>query len=282
MAAPRSHPSSASYSYYGTPNTGPGDLPPHPEMAEYPRSQELPFLAPTALNVPTGSLNSIHRDSGSTTPYLDEVSTPTNSAPLLPAGEYHDDPGYRQAAFGGGGGAYRDPNYGDPFPTRTPRHIKEEVGAYTDAARATRPIYKRPWFWLVAAVAVAVVVVAVVVPVVLVSHKDNKDTSGHSSSAASNGNSGSNGTGSGNTTSTGNTGAVRATTGGDGSTVTMEDGTTFVYHNSFGGFCECFFFLGFIVSPSHPVVCLQTFTCHCQRFLRFVCANTHALLLPSI
>jgi glucan 1,3-beta-glucosidase len=35
-------------------------------------------------------------------------------------------------------------------------------------------------------------------------------------------------------------GANLAVMGGDGSTVTREDGSTFVYRNQFGGYCRCF------------------------------------------
>jgi hypothetical protein len=34
--------------------------------------------------------------------------------------------------------------------------------------------------------------------------------------------------------------AQRATTGGDGSTITTSDGSTFTYTNKFGGFCTSF------------------------------------------
>ena len=141
-----------------------------------------------------------------------------------------------------------------------------------EAARATRPFYKRPWFWMLSAVAVAAVVVAVVVPVVLVAHKDSKHTSGADGAAANSGGSNTGNTGGGNTTSGGNTGggAVRAVTGGDGSTITMEDGTTFTYHNQFGGFCEySYILLSSVFDPASLSTSLVAFYGHATRFLRF-------------
>lgn len=44
------------------------------------------------------------------------------------------------------------------------------------------------------------------------------------------------------------TGAI---TGGDGSTVTKEDGSTFIYNNSFGGICESLFIIS-CVRPTGP------------------------------
>ncbi|KAI0359285.1 glycoside hydrolase [Trametes cingulata] len=90
-----------------------------------------------------------------------------------------------------------------------------------DSLAAPRtPVYKRPVFWVVAAGIVAVVVVAVVVPVYFTVVKPNQHTRVSSGSA----------------TSPDKPVQTAVTTGGDGSTVTMEDGTTFVYNNKFGGY----------------------------------------------
>ncbi|KAH9856792.1 glycoside hydrolase [Lenzites betulinus] len=119
---------------------------------------------------------------------------------------------------------------------------KESYGAADSAAYAARrPFFKRAWFWLLAAVALAVVVVAVVVPVyftVIKPNQHNKVSSGASSGAAANGNSGSSNGNGASSTAPSKPVQTAVTTGGDGSTVTMEDGTTFVYKNQFGGFCE--------------------------------------------
>ena len=97
-----------------------------------------------------------------------------------------------------------------------------------------RPFYKRPWVWAVGGVVVAAIVALAVYAAASKSSKHgpagNKSSDNKSSSP--------------NTAGQGSTPAgdkpaphVAITTGGDGSTVTKEDGTTFTYHNSFGGYC---------------------------------------------
>ena len=110
-----------------------------------------------------------------------------------------------------------------------------------DALPARRPLYKRTWFWVAAVVAVVVVALAVVLPVIFVVVKPGQhhSTSGASSSSSS-GSSGSNGSGDSGSNGSGTTTTKTGITiGGDGSTVTKDDGTTFVYKNPFGGYCEC-------------------------------------------
>ncbi|KAI0331221.1 glycoside hydrolase [Cubamyces sp. BRFM 1775] len=84
-----------------------------------------------------------------------------------------------------------------------------------------RPFYKTIWFWLLALIVVAA---AVVIPVYFLVIKPNHKDSSKAASA-----SGSNSTASGKPQA-----AIRI--GGDGSVVTKEDGTTFTYNNSFGGY----------------------------------------------
>lgn len=97
---------------------------------------------------------------------------------------------------------------------------------------------KTPLPWIIVGVAgLAIVVVAVVVPIYFTVIKKNNDTA--ASQSESNGsNTGSNsGSNSGsNTGSTGDNNSKGVITGADGSTVTMDDGTTFTYSNKFGGF----------------------------------------------
>lgn len=200
--------SNPNYSYYNTP----------------PQPDDSPFLRPSPALA--SSLSVGQRDSASTTPTPYDSyhgGTPTNSVPLLPPA---------------------DPNFGDPDPyamgPRTPAAAKHEQSAYYDAARLRRPFWKKPWFWLLAVVAVAVVVVVIVVPVVLVANKHDNKSSGKTSANTAAGNS----TGNSTTDGGGKTGSTTpqtnlATWGGDGSTVTRDDGTNFTYHNSFGGICEC-------------------------------------------
>jgi glucan 1,3-beta-glucosidase len=123
---------------------------------------------------------------------------------------------------------------GSPF-------ISPHAGGYPNAGAddsqlygRRKPFYKRPVFFFGLAALVAIVVVAVVVPVVLTSRH-------HSSSSAtvSGGTGSSNNTGGDNQSGNTNPGKGQtslATWGGDGSTVTQDDGSTFVYNNSFGGF----------------------------------------------
>ncbi|KAG9076861.1 hypothetical protein FS749_011316 [Ceratobasidium sp. UAMH 11750] len=95
-------------------------------------------------------------------------------------------------------------------------------------------------YTVIGLVALAVIVVAVVVPVYYKVIKTNKSTSNASSShgGPSGGSPTASPTGGNNPTS----GVV--TTGGDGSTVTKDDGTTFTYNNKFGGF--------WVFDPANP------------------------------
>ena len=85
---------------------------------------------------------------------------------------------------------------------------------------------KRPWIIGGAVALVAIIAIAVAVPIAI------KHTSSSSSSSSSNNGGGSSNGGAGG----GDAGTSSITIGGDGSTVTMEDGTTFTYNNTFGGF----------------------------------------------
>ncbi|KAM5545145.1 hypothetical protein V8D89_001256 [Ganoderma adspersum] len=132
------------------------------------------------------------------------ISTPAESSPFLP----HTN---KEAAFG---------NSQDLLPS--PRR---------------RPLYKRPWFWVAAIVAIVVVALAVVLPIIFVVVKPGQHHS--PASGSSTGSSGSNDSGSNGQTGSNGSGSTPQSaikTGGDGSTVTKDDGSTFVYHNSFGGY----------------------------------------------
>ena len=99
-----------------------------------------------------------------------------------------------------------------------------------DQSERRKPLFKRPVFWFALAAAIVVVVLAVILPVYFTVIKPKNNTS---SSGSPNGSNNPNSTdGSGNPKS-----PKGLTTGGDGSTVTMENGTEFTYHNPFGGFC---------------------------------------------
>lgn len=137
-------------------------------------------------------------------------TTPAASRPLLP-----EDPNRgSEALLGAGAGAAA---------------FDEKAGAGVGGPARRR----RLGLWLgIGAAAIVVVVLAVVLPVYFtVIKKHNNSSSGSKSGSGSGGSSGGSGT---NPESP--TGAI---TGGDGSTITMDGGTSFTYTNQFGGFCTC-------------------------------------------
>jgi glucan 1,3-beta-glucosidase len=89
-------------------------------------------------------------------------------------------------------------------------------------------------------VALALVIIAVIVPVYFTVIKPKLNQSIKSNSPSNGGGSnpkpGSPGSPGGSNPSPGS----NAITGGDGSTINAADGTTFIYHNAFGGFCKFF------------------------------------------
>ncbi|KAI0356336.1 glycoside hydrolase [Trametes cingulata] len=105
---------------------------------------------------------------------------------------------------------------------------KEGGGYLAEPRRQNRPFYKTLWFWIVAIIVVAA---AVVIPLYFFVIKPK-----HHDSAS----------GSSNSTDSSNPAAAQAAIriGGDGSTVTKEDGTTFIYNNSFGGY--------WVSNPANP------------------------------
>ncbi|KAG7086576.1 hypothetical protein E1B28_002522 [Marasmius oreades] len=105
------------------------------------------------------------------------------------------------------------------------RHLSEKRAAYSS------PKSKRKIMIIAAIAALIIIILAVVIPVYFAIVKPN---STNSESSNSSGDSSHNGGKSGDG-SKGSTGKVAAVTGGDGSQVTLEDGTTFKYSNSYGG-----------------------------------------------
>lgn len=101
-----------------------------------------------------------------------------------------------------------------------PGYLEEKRAAYLSPRSQTKK-----WAMIGGGALLLVIIgVAVAVPVILSKNK------GDSSSASSSGSNGHNPSGSD------NTGSRNVVTGGDGSTITMEDGTTFTYTNQFGGY----------------------------------------------
>lgn len=95
----------------------------------------------------------------------------------------------------------------------------------------SKPLHKRPLIWALAVAAVALIAVAVIVPVyfVVIKPKNNTVTGGDSNSPNDNGN--------GNNNGPTHQPPTSKTSGGNGSTITTQDGTKFTYINPFGGIC---------------------------------------------
>ena len=170
------------------------------------------------------SLNSTPRASAvgepNTNSYYDTPvgSNSNNQIPLL------DQDGSYGTPRGDAGKEY------DPYADRS-------AGLYGSGKKS---LLKRPIFWAGMVVLIVVVVAAVILPVYFVVIKPNNNNSS-AAGAASNNNGNSTG---GNSTSGGNNGGQKVLiTGGDGTTITKDDGTTFVYNNTLGGFCELVFII---------------------------------------
>ena len=123
-------------------------------------------------------------------------------------------------------------------------YANDTTAAYGRGAK--KSLTKRPIFWAGLIALIIAIALAVVLPVYFVVIKPHVRSSSSPSGASSD-----NGNGTGNNSSsngnTNNGGAKVLITGGDGSIVTKEDGTTFVYNNTFGGFCMS---LSFVSSPA--------------------------------
>lgn len=112
-----------------------------------------------------------------------------------------------------------------------PASEKRDAIAYSQEPRAEpglrrRSILSRPLFWLIAFAVVAVVVLAVVLPVYFVVIKPQNHSTTTSGTSAG---------GAPAPTSSPTSPPGVTTTGGNGSVITMADGTTFTYLNPFGG-----------------------------------------------
>jgi len=126
-------------------------------------------------------------------------------------------------------GNYRD----DPRDTTvvspanaTPRILEEKRAAYAPA----KTKLKRRIIIIAVIVALILIIVAVVLPLYFLVIKPSSRTSNSDTAHAGNASDPSS-----TPTSSGGNEKVRVT-GGDGSVITMEDGTTFTYNNSFGGY----------------------------------------------
>ena len=123
---------------------------------------------------------------------------------------------------------------GEPLVPETEKNLEGNVDAQPDRRGS---LLKRPVFWFVVAAAIVAVALAVVLSVYFTVIKPKNNTS---IGGGGNNNTGGDGGSNPPPKPTGD-----LTTGGDGSTVTMENGTQFTYRNPFGGFCA-------YISPFSP------------------------------
>lgn len=139
--------------------------------------------------------------------------------------QYRDDP--HDADFNSSGA-----NVGMNKDEMQSPYLSEKRQAYLPpTARSRRRM------WILGGVAVGIVAIVVIVVAVYFAVVKPHNNNGAVSGGASKGDSKGSGTSSGSPSqSTGSPTTKLAVTGGDGSIVTMEDGTTFTYQNSFGGY----------------------------------------------
>ena len=120
--------------------------------------------------------------------------------------------------------------YGDAPVPLSPR----TGGGFMDEKRAVysspRDKSRRKWFFILGGLGLLLLIAAVVIPVYLfVIKRDDNDGNEASNDRGDGSSSGDSDPSDGGT-------KHRVVTGGDGSEITMEDGTTFIYRNPFGGY----------------------------------------------
>ena len=120
-----------------------------------------------------------------------------------------------------------------PYTMEKGRSEPGELEAKSRTATAKR---SRRKLLLLAVVAILAIIIIVVLCVYFLVIRPNKSDNSTPSSNASGGSTTKTATRAGSTDKPSPTSNAQPTTGGDGSIVTMEDGTTFVYKNPFGGY----------------------------------------------
>lgn len=192
---------------------------PYDPLLDPPRFQNPEFGEPSPRGSPlifshNDSYNQYRSsDSGSIAPLKGDEGHYQSAPPSRIDLNYQDDPGQ-----------YRD------YPP---------TGRYTDKQElyaAPRTKAKRKGLWIIVLIILLLLAAAIGFSVYwfVFRKKSDSNSNGRGSSGQSNGN------------GNGNTGDnTLITTGGDGSIVTKEDGSTFVYHNTFGGF--------WVFDPANPL-----------------------------
>lgn len=170
-----------------------------------PQSENVPSLY--ALN--PGSLSTRGSQTPQPDPAADSFPAPYRDDPRSPSVDVFDGPSVPMESFS------------------QPRFLKEKQALYASPTSKSR---RRNVIVLAALGGVVLLIVVIVVPVYFLAIKphSNKSSSSSQSSHST--------TASPSSTSSPSTPKSAAITGGDGSTVTMDDGTTFTYSNPFGGF----------------------------------------------
>ena len=195
-------------SMFHTPQMDPGELGPD-DNAIPPGAAQPRFLGAALYDDPPSMRNSF----ASSNPTL-------YTLPGTPRSEHYDSSLYALNDPHGTGDNYRDNPSSDIVSGRT---LDEKRAAYAPRTKSTRKV-------MIAAiiVAVALIIAAVVIPLYLFvikpNHSNNTTKATTSSGAPSPSTSASSG------------GTNVRITGGDGSIITMENGTTFTYQNPFGGY----------------------------------------------
>jgi glucan 1,3-beta-glucosidase len=174
-------------------------------VSSRPQSENVPSLY--ALN--PGSLSTRGSQTLQPDPAADSFSAPYRDDPRSPSEDVFDGPSVPMESFS------------------QPRFLKEKQALYASPTSKSR---RRNVIVLAALGGVILLIVVIVVPVYFLAIKphSNKSSSSSQSSHST--------AASPSSTSSPSTPKSAAVTGGDGSTVTMDDGTTFTYSNPFGGY----------------------------------------------
>jgi glucan 1,3-beta-glucosidase len=198
-------------------------------------------------------------------PLVDEsnsprLSTPANVSPQpTPAAEFGaPNPGYFSGAYNDSSAAsstgnFRASNYGSLAPLQRDSSYIPPTTVYNDEEgtfanqnnpdlvekdvlyAAPRTKSKRKFFWIAGLACAAILLIAIIVPVIYFTAIKKGGGSGG----------GSGGGGGGGGHSGNHPQSNFATWGGDGSTVTTSNGSTFTYHNSFDGY--------WVFDPQNPL-----------------------------
>ncbi|PFH50698.1 glycoside hydrolase family 5 protein [Amanita thiersii Skay4041] len=208
---------------------------PDPHATFYTPSSNLNDLPPDEFAIPPGAaqprfLGAALYNNGSGTPARDSIASSNNT--LGAGSEYTssvyalNDSGIRSPLSQEFQGTYRDdPSAVQMSPVGASRYLEEKRAAYT----APRSKSRRKALILAVLAALILLIVAVVIPIYFTVIKPQSNNSSgaqhdpHNSASPSQSGQG------------GVPTQVAIVTGGDGSVITMEDGTTFTYSNKFGG-----------------------------------------------